>query len=603
MIRFPVGGRLFGIGGLVLIEPGGIMAAASRQKRLTKTLRGEHMRNRLLKAATSLAALVPTLALAQQRPAQQPPRPAQQPAQRPAQQPQQRPAMSMSGTAQRAGAIELTIQPTVFIERDEALFSYLYNRVSTPADAPARFPFGVTARFGYHINEKLAVGANLGFGVTSGLTLIQPSLGGTYTLRPGNQMSPFVTGMVGASMFSGDGPAEKATGLGVQVGAGVRRFMNENVAVRLEARAGMESYSDESITAIVGSLAGGVSYYMGGGPPRDTDADGVPDRRDRCANTPRGATVNAQGCPSDADRDGVYDGLDRCANTPSGARVDAQGCPLDTDRDGIADHQDQCANTPANTPVDDRGCPRDSDRDGVHDGADRCANTPAGTPVDANGCPRDSDGDGVNDAADRCPNTPASTPVDANGCPRDADGDGVHDGNDRCPNTAAGTQVDANGCPVQRDDDRDGVINERDRCANTPAGRRVDANGCPMAELPAVGATMRLDGISFRGATTTILPTSNTTIQELARAIQAEVAATPSARFEIGGHTDNVGTAARNRLLSRNRAVAVMRALTAAGAPASALTAQGYGPDRPEVPNTSAANRARNRRIEIRRLQ
>jgi OOP family OmpA-OmpF porin len=253
--------------------------------------------------------------------------------------------------------------------------------------------------------------------------------------------------------------------------------------------------------------------------------------------------------------------------------------------------------------VDVNGCPRDTDRDGVADGLDRCANTPANTPVDANGCPRDSDADRVTDNLDRCPNTPAGTPVDANGCPRDTDADGVADNADRCPNTAAGTQVGPDGCPIARDADRDGVVDERDRCANTPAGRQVDANGCPMAELPQVGQALVLRNINFAAGTARLTPTSQTAIREMAASMAAAITANSSARFEVGGYTDNRGSAATNTRLSLARANAVRTALTQAGVPAANVTAQGYGPNNPVAPNTTAAGRAQNRRVEIKRLQ
>ena len=62
----------------------------------------------------------------------------------------------------------------------------------------------------------------------------------------------------------------------------------------------------------------------------DSDADGVADYLDRCANTAAGTQVDANGCPvrRDTDGDGVIDASDRCPNTPAGARVDATGCPL-----------------------------------------------------------------------------------------------------------------------------------------------------------------------------------------------------------------------------------------------------------------------------------
>ena len=36
--------------------------------------------------------------------------------------------------------------------------------------------------------------------------------------------------------------------------------------------------------------------------------------------------------------DGVADDADKCANTPAGVQVDADGCPLDDDKDGVANY-------------------------------------------------------------------------------------------------------------------------------------------------------------------------------------------------------------------------------------------------------------------------
>jgi outer membrane protein OmpA-like peptidoglycan-associated protein len=253
--------------------------------------------------------------------------------------------------------------------------------------------------------------------------------------------------------------------------------------------------------------------------------------------------------------------------------------------------------------VDANGCPRDADGDGVADNADRCPNTPRGTPVDANGCPRDSDNDGVTDNADRCPNTPAGTPVDANGCPRDSDGDGIADNADRCPNTAAGTQVGPDGCPLARDADNDGVPDERDRCANTPRGRRVDATGCPLAEIATeVGARLVLRNVTFASGTARLTPVARTTLDGIATSVLAFLQQNPSARFEVGGHTDNAGSAAANTRISQARAQAVVDYLRTKGVPAAAMTAQGYGPTQPAAPNTTAAGRAQNRRVEIKRI-
>ncbi len=93
---------------------------------------------------------------------------------------------------------------------------------------------------------------------------------------------------------------------------------------------------------------------------RDSDGDGVPDRRDACPDTPGCATVDERGCPSDSDEDGVYDGYDKCPGTPRCATVDEQGCPSDSDGDGVYDGCDKCPGTPPNTAVRDDGCAKEA---------------------------------------------------------------------------------------------------------------------------------------------------------------------------------------------------------------------------------------------------
>lgn len=70
-------------------------------------------------------------------------------------------------------------------------------------------------------------------------------------------------------------------------------------------------------------------------------------------------------------------------------------------------------------------------------------------------------------------------------------------------------------------------------------------------------------------------------------------------RIEIQGHTDNTGRAERNTQLSQERADSVRSWLIQNGVAADRLEARGYGPTRPLVPNITAANRARNRRVQF----
>ena len=285
----------------------------------------------------------------------------------------------------------------------------------------------------------------------------------------------------------------------------------------------------------------------------------------------------------------------------AGLQINFGGKPRDSDLDGVRDWLDRCPETPIGAKVDARGCPSDADGDSVFDGIDKCPDTPKGCKVDRNGCSSDADGDGVCDQLDHCPNTVKGCTVDANGSAGDADGDSVCDGVDKCPDTPKGCAVDENGCP--RDDDGDGVCDGLDQCPNTPAGLRVDARGCPIevsekeTQLLDTG-TIRLQNVNFETRKAVIKPESFALLDEVAMILQQY----PTLRIEIGGHTDNRGTAALNDTLSRSRARSVMEYIHMKfpTIDMSRFTAQGYGLSRPIAPNTSELGRAMNRRVEFR---
>ncbi len=70
-------------------------------------------------------------------------------------------------------------------------------------------------------------------------------------------------------------------------------------------------------------------------------------------------------------------------------------------------------------------------------------------------------------------------------------------------------------------------------------------------------------------------------------------------QVRVEGHTDNIGTPAYNRKLSKERAVSVREYLTSHGIEGSRLVAEGFGPDRPLESNDTPAGQERNRRVEF----
>ena len=146
------------------------------------------------------------------------------------------------------------------------------------------------------------------------------------------------------------------------------------------------------------------------------------------------------GKAKDSDMDGVSDKKDKCPDTPAGVAVDAKGCPVDTDGDGVADYIDDCPTVAGLIAL--KGCP-DADKDGIADKDDACPDVFGLASL--KGCP-DTDGDGITDKDDKCPDTPKGYKVDSKGCPLDTDNDGVIDEEDKCP-TVAGTKENK-GCPV-----------------------------------------------------------------------------------------------------------------------------------------------------------
>jgi outer membrane protein OmpA-like peptidoglycan-associated protein len=110
-----------------------------------------------------------------------------------------------------------------------------------------------------------------------------------------------------------------------------------------------------------------------------------------------------------------------------------------------------------------------------------------------------------------------------------------------------------------------------------------------------VGEAIRLNNIFFETGKAVLMPES---FQELDRVVKFLTDNT-SIKIEIGGHTDNVGSAALNNDLSNRRAGAVAEYIMLKGIPAGAISSKGYGFSKPVASNATAAGKQLNRRVEF----
>ena len=105
-----------------------------------------------------------------------------------------------------------------------------------------------------------------------------------------------------------------------------------------------------------------------------------------------------------------------------------------------------------------------------------------------------------------------------------------------------------------------------------------------------------LKQVHFETNSAKILGDSNALLQEVADTIIR----TPTIKkLEVQGHTDNTGLKDANLTLSQQRADSVRSFLVSQGVDGSKLLAKGYGQERPIAPNITAANRAKNRRVQF----
>ena len=107
-----------------------------------------------------------------------------------------------------------------------------------------------------------------------------------------------------------------------------------------------------------------------------------------------------------------------------------------------------------------------------------------------------------------------------------------------------------------------------------------------------------LDNCTFESGKATLKPTAYAVLDELVEYLNRK----EDERIEVGGHTDNVGKAEANLLLSTNRANTVRDYLLSKGIAPDRVTSMGYGLTEPIAENDNEEGRQVNRRTEVKIL-
>lgn len=114
-----------------------------------------------------------------------------------------------------------------------------------------------------------------------------------------------------------------------------------------------------------------------------------------------------------------------------------------------------------------------------------------------------------------------------------------------------------------------------------------------------VGETMVMRNIFFETDSYDLKSQSLVELEKLHELLKLN----PTMKIEVGGHTDNVGTANYNLVLSENRAKAVAQFLIDNGVGTNRISSKGYGLTMPIGNNATEVGRALNRRTEIRVIE
>ncbi len=347
-----------------------------------------------------------------------------------------------------------------------------------------------------------------------------------------------------------------------------------------------------------------LDFSLGGAMTSSYDLDSYRSGKDEIwdsyLNVGLGLTVTGENCKADKDNDGLGKCLEKEIGTdPNNPDTDGDGLndgeeyltyktdPLkvDTDGDGLNDY-DEVKVYKTNPLV------VDTDGDGLSDGDEVMKYKT--DPLKA-----DTDGDGLSDGDEVMKYK--TDPLKA-----DTDGDGLTDGEEVL-------KYKTN--PLLKDTDGDGLTDSEEVIKYKTSPLKKDTDGGSVDDFTEVkrgtdplnadddvvkiGVPIVLEGITFDVNKTTIKPESENTLMKALKTLQTY----PEISVEIAGHTDSDGSAKSNLKLSQGRADAVKAWLVEKGIDANRISTVGYGEDKPIADNKTKEGKAKNRRIEFKRIK
>jgi outer membrane protein OmpA-like peptidoglycan-associated protein len=125
----------------------------------------------------------------------------------------------------------------------------------------------------------------------------------------------------------------------------------------------------------------------------------------------------------------------------------------------------------------------------------------------------------------------------------------------------------------------------------------VEMTASEMADALAKTGSITLHNILFDTGKATLKAESETALQTVIELLKSNAAL----KLEVQGHTDNVGAAAANLKLSKDRADSVRAFLVKGGVADARLTTAGLGDTQPIADNKTDEGKAQNRRVVLTR--